>query len=73
VLAELGRRSGKTAEQFLRALIEGEILSRQPFSEILEPIRSSFDASGMSEHELDQLLQEAREEVAQGKSFPKHG
>lgn len=32
-------------------------------SEILEPIRQSFDQSGMSEEELDALFEEARRAV----------
>ena len=44
-------------------MIQAEILSRRPFSEILAPIRKSFEESGMSEEDLDALVREAREEI----------
>jgi len=64
-LEELGRANGKSAEEYLRTIIEGELLSRKSFAEILEPFRRSFEESGMTEEELDTLFQEAREEVYQ--------
>ena len=59
-LAEIGRNSGQSAEEYLRSLIEGEILSRRSCAEILEPIRRGFDESGLSVGELDAVLGEAR-------------
>lgn len=64
-LEELVRRRGKSIEEYFRDLIQTNILSERPFSEILEPIRRSFDESGMSEEELDTLFEEAREKVYQ--------
>ncbi len=64
-LEELVRSRGKSIEDYLRDLIQTDILSERPFSEILEPIRRSFDESGMSEEELDALFEEAREKVYQ--------
>jgi len=64
-LEEVGRSRGKNVEDYLRDLIQIDILSERPFSEILEPIRRSFDESGMSEEELDTLFEEAREKVYQ--------
>jgi hypothetical protein len=62
-LNEIGRDKGKTAEEYARFLIEVDILAQRPFSEILAPIRRSFDESGMSEQELDALFENAREAV----------
>ena len=62
-IEELGRRKGKSAEEYLRMLIEAEILSEQSFSEILAPIRRSFRESGMTEEQLDALFEEARDKV----------
>ncbi len=59
-LEEIGRSRGKSVEDYLRDLVQTDILSERPFSEILEPIRRSFDESGMSEEELDALFEEAR-------------
>lgn len=64
-LEELGRRRGKSADDYLRDLIQSNLLSEKTFSEILEPIRRSFDESGMSEAELDALFAAAREKVYQ--------
>jgi hypothetical protein len=62
-LEQIARSDGKSGEEFARTLIQAEILSRQPFSEILAPIRESFEESGMSEEDLDALVKEVREEI----------
>lgn len=59
------REIGKSVEEYLRNLIEADVLADKPFSEILEPIRQSFDQSGMSEEDLDILFENAREAVYQ--------
>ena len=64
-LKDKAREAGKTVEEYLRTVIEADVLADQSFSEILEPIRRSFDESGMSEDELDTLFEEAREKVYQ--------
>ena len=64
-IEELGRRKGKSAEEYLRMLIEAEILSEQSFSEILAPIRKSFRESGMTEEQLEALFEDARDKVHQ--------
>lgn len=56
---------GKSAEEYLRTLIEAEILSQQAFAEILTPIRDGFRKSEMTEEQLDALFQEARKKVHQ--------
>ncbi|MEK7831109.1 MAG: hypothetical protein AAB401_08490 [Acidobacteriota bacterium] len=38
-------------------------MADKTFSEILEPIRLSFDQSGMTEEELDALFEDARNVV----------
>jgi len=64
-LEELGRGNGKSAEEYARMIIEAEVLSRKSFDEIVEPIRQSFDESGMTDEELSRLIEDAREEVYQ--------
>jgi len=66
-LEELAHSSGKSAEEYVRIMIEARILSQRTFSEIVEPIRREFEESGMTEEELDTLFREAREEVYQEK------
>jgi len=62
-LEQIARSDGKSGEEFARTLIQAEILSRRPLSEILAPIRKSFEESGMTEEELDVLIEEVREEI----------
>ena len=62
-IEDLSRSKGKSAQEYLRMLIEAEILSEQTFSEILAPIRQSFRESGMTEEQLDALFESAREKV----------
>ena len=64
-IEELSRSKGKSAEDYLRMLIEAEVLSERSFSEILAPIRQSFRESGMTEEQLDALFEDAREKVHQ--------
>ena len=59
----LSQSKGKSAEEYLRMLIEAEILSEQTFSEILAPVRQSFRKSGLSEQQLDALFEDARDKV----------
>ncbi len=60
-LSEIGKKSGKSAEDYLRTLIETEILSQKSFSEILAPIRKDFRDSGMTDDELDLLIESERQ------------
>jgi hypothetical protein len=62
-IEELSRSKGKSAEEYLRTLIEAEILSEQSFGEIFAPIRQSFRESGMNEQQLDELFEDARDQV----------
>lgn len=62
-IEELSRSKGKSADDYLRMLIEAEVLSEQSFSEILAPVRQSFRESGMTEEELDALFEDARAKV----------
>lgn len=64
-LEKIGHDNGKTAEEYVRGLIEIEILAGRPFGEIAAPIRQSFEESGMSEEELDSLVERARERYRQ--------
>lgn len=66
-LSAKARQAGKTIGEYIRNLLETEVAAEQPFAQILEPIRRSFDESGLTEAELDQLIEAAREEVWQAK------
>ena len=70
VLEAHGRSQGQSVADYLRDLVQTDLLSEKPFSEILGPIRRSFDESGMSDAELDTLFMQARDEALREKSRP---
>jgi hypothetical protein len=50
--------SGKDVETFVREAVEQKLARRtRTFAEILKPIQDAVDASGMSEQEVDELLE----------------
>ena len=55
-IAETAKRQGTTPEAAALELLETAVLAQKPFEEIVEPIARSFDESGMSEEELDELV-----------------
>lgn len=71
-LRERAIHAGQTLEAFLQQLAEREAKNGTPtkqrtLDEILAPVRTGFIESGMSDDELDALLEEARDDVWQGK------
>lgn len=62
VLAHLGRSNGQTAEEYVQMVLEAKFLAQQPFREILAPLRQDFAESGMTDAELDALVEQARED-----------
>ena len=70
-IAEAAKRQGTTPEAATLEMLETAVLAQKSFVEIVEPIARSFDESGMSEEELDDLVtktqQAIREERRQNK------
>lgn len=66
-------KGGVKFEDYVKSLLEEasirheklEALSEKSFDEILAPVRQGFQESGLSEDELTELFEEAREEVYQ--------
>jgi hypothetical protein len=54
---------GATAEDYVRYLIEEDLASTLSMRVLFAPVREQIRQSGISETELDELLEEAREEV----------
>ena len=50
------RDEKKTAPEYLRTSVERDLLAGRSFSEILKPVRSGFEESGISEDELDSFV-----------------
>lgn len=54
---------GTTAPEYVRYLIEEDLASSISLRVLFAPVREQIKESGISESELDALLEEAREEV----------
>jgi hypothetical protein len=62
-IAEAAKRQGTTPEVAALELLETAVLAQKPFDEIVEPIALSFDESGMSEAELDELVKQTQKTI----------
>jgi len=51
---------GKTAPEYVRLLIEQDLLADRSFDEILRPIRQDFLKSRTTESQLDSMVRRAR-------------
>jgi hypothetical protein len=54
--------SGMAVEQYAARELE-RVVSRPSLDEVLAPLRAEFEASGMSEEELTELLEQAKHEA----------
>jgi hypothetical protein len=62
-IAEAAKRQGTTPEAAALELLETAVLAQRPFEEIVEPVAKSFDESGMTEGDLDDLVAQATQAV----------
>ena len=62
-IAAAAARKGVPAKTFLLDLVETGLLAQRTFEELAEPMARSFDESGMSEDELDALIEEERQSI----------
>src|SRR5216684_2530320 len=78
-IAEAAKRQGTTPEAAALELLETAVLAQRPFEEIVEPIAKSFDESGMTEEDLDELIAQTTkaarkeggpEQIADARSHP---
>ncbi len=60
-LERISHQTGRSLEDYLRELIEIEVLSQQPFREICAPIREQFRQTGLTEEEFDELIERERQ------------
>ena len=66
-IAAAAARQGVTVEACALELLETALLAQRPFEEIVEPIAQSFDQSGMTEEELDDLINQAQQAVRESR------
>lgn len=64
-LDERAKEIGTTAPEYVRCLIEEDLSAPLSVRLLYAPIRKQIKESGVSDVELDTLLQEAREEAYQ--------
>ena len=57
-IAETAKRQGTTPEAAGLEFLETAVLAQRPFEEVVEPIARSFDESGVTEEELDDLIEQ---------------
>jgi hypothetical protein len=62
-LKERAIQSGRDLPGYVHHLIEKDVQSDPTLDEILAPIRLEFETSGMTEEELDTLVDEVRDEI----------
>lgn len=62
-IVEAAKRQGTTPEAAALELLETAVLAQNSFGEIVEPIAQSFDESGMSEEELDDLVRQTQKSI----------
>ena len=59
-IARRAKNAGKTPSEYVRSLVERDLLAGDSFDEVLKPIRQGFRESGVTENELDVLVAQAR-------------
>ncbi|MFI5454836.1 MAG: hypothetical protein ACHRXM_05235 [Isosphaerales bacterium] len=63
ILLERASLLGEDIARYIHRIIERHIKAPDDLAAFLAPIRQQFAESGMSEEDLDSLVEEAREEV----------
>jgi hypothetical protein len=66
IARERARELGKTPDEFIASLLQA---LAETFDDILTPVREGFRASGVTEHEFEDAVNEARKAIHQ-KSDP---
>ena len=57
---EKAKHAGKTPPEYVRWLIERDLLAEQSFDEILRPVRRDVRNRGLSSDQLDTIIERAR-------------
>jgi hypothetical protein len=69
-MARKAKLVGKAAPEYVRLLIEQDLLADKSFDEILRPIRQDFLKSGTTESQLDTMVRRARHRPRRKKCPP---
>jgi len=68
ILEEKAKNQGKEVAEYVENLIEKDIDRQKTLDEILAPIRKNFAESGMSEEDLDALIESERQAMWEEKN-----
>lgn len=68
ILKEKAENQGKEVAEYVENLIKKDIDKQQTLDEILAPIRKNFAESGMTEAELDALIESERQAMWEEKN-----
>ena len=68
ILEERAKGNGKDVAEYVESLIEQDIDKRKTLDEILAPVRRNFAESGMTEDELDELIETERQAMWEEKN-----
>jgi hypothetical protein len=61
-VARRAKKQGKTLPEYVRSLVEQDLLAGGSFDEVLRPIRQGFKKAGVTEQQLDILVSHARKD-----------
>ena len=59
-LSRRAKHQGTTPPEYVRLLIEKDLLADQPFDELLKPVRADFRKASASEQQLGRIVERAR-------------
>lgn len=62
LLARKAQAAGMSVQEYAERIVRAAAV-RPPIDEVLRPVREAFRASGMSDHELGDLLETAKHEM----------
>ena len=62
-VAKRARQQGKSPSEYLRALVERDLIAASSFDEVLRPIRAGFARSGVTQDQLDAIVSRARKNI----------
>lgn len=57
------KQQGKSPLEYVRALVERDLIAASSFDDVLRPIRAGFAKSGVTEDELDAIVTRARRDI----------
>lgn len=68
ILEEKAKNQGKDVAEYVESLIEKDIDRQKTLDEILAPIRRNFSDGGMTEEDLDALIESERQAIWEEKN-----